>query len=189
MYKTERLTLTSFNKQSLETLMQNKLTNYYNWFMDQEITKYNSHGLFPQTEKDLENYFKSIDDAKQLVLSIHEKDTARHIGNISLQRFDWINRSAEFAVIIGEKDWWGKGVCTEAAKVLFKHAFEKLNLHRIWSGTADPNYGMRKVFHKLGMSHEGTFIDATFLNGKYENVVEYAILAEDYYTGMFLQEV
>ncbi|MCK9282477.1 MAG: GNAT family N-acetyltransferase, partial [Melioribacteraceae bacterium] len=102
----------------------------------------------------------------------------QHIGNISLQRINWIYRSAEFAIIIGEKDYWKSGIGFEALTILFKHGFDKLNLHRIWTGTASSNEGMNKLCMKLGMTLEGIFYDGIFLNGKYRNINCYSIMED-----------
>jgi len=102
-----------------------------------------------------------------------------HIGNISLQRINFINGSAEFAIVM-DKEYHGQGFATEALHKLIDHGFNKLNLHRIWSGTAKTNIGMQKVFKKLGMVQEGVFKDATFLNGKYEDIVCFAILEDEW---------
>lgn len=160
-------------------------TNYYTWWNDQEVTKYNSHGLFPATRQESMRIRTSAENGEIIVFAIVVPDKngvnkKLHIGNVSLQRIDLINRSAEFAVVIGEKDYWGNGYCTNASIHLFNHAFKKLNMHRLWSGTAQPNIGMQKVFDKLGMIQEGRFREATYLNGKYEDIVEYGILKDEW---------
>jgi RimJ/RimL family protein N-acetyltransferase len=103
-----------------------------------------------------------------------------HIGNITLQRINWIYRSAEMAIVIGEKGFWRLGFATEALTKLYDHGFDRMNLHRIWSGTAATNKGMIRTFEKLGMAHEGTFMDAMFLQGKYVDVVEYGIIKDNW---------
>jgi hypothetical protein len=172
---------------------------YFNWWSDQEVTKYNSHGLFPNNEKDLESFLNNLGN-NNIVLAIcacdsnvqdiapidYKKENSfveitehfkwRHIGNVSLQSINWINRSAELAIIIGDKNYWGKGIAKKTCMVLLYHGFRKLNLHRIWTGTAATNEGMKKVAIKIGMKKEGEFADAMFLNGEYVDVIEYGIL-------------
>lgn len=171
MYKTDRLILSPL------TVKDTYDENYLDWFNDQEVTKYNSHGLFPKNEKELNEFRESLSKGNLILKIICD---TLWIGNVSLQSFDWINRSCEFAVVIGNKDFWHKGICTEAAKVLFYHAFKKLNIRRIWSGTNSKNIGMENVFKKLGMSYEGCFRDAAYINGEYTDVVEYGILCNEF---------
>lgn len=180
-YETKRLHLISLSKTDIEMLVRNGLSNYYKWFGDEDVTKYNSHGLFPKSNKELESYFNKCENSQELlVFLIIEKESKHHIGMVSLQRIDLINRSAEFAVIIGEKDYWGKGLATEAIKKVFEHGFNKLGLNRIWSGTSVLNKGMIKCFEKLGMVCEGRYAEAQLLNGKLEDIVPYAILRRNW---------
>lgn len=180
MYETDRILLGPFNRKHLDG-------PYKNWFHDQEVTKWNSHGLFPYTKTQMEAFMAGIESGSRIVWAVMARPTPKgknydpvHIGNVSLQSINWVNRSAEYAVVVGDKDAWSKGYATEASRILFDHTFKKLGLHRIWSGTAKPNVGMRKVFEKLGMEKEGTFREATFLHGKWEDVVCYGITQNEW---------
>ncbi|MHA2179826.1 MAG: GNAT family N-acetyltransferase [Promethearchaeota archaeon] len=180
--------------------------NYRNWWTDQDVTKYNSHGLFPQNEMDLQNYLSNLGNGNIVLAIISTEGTPitvnpinyqnndvnvditgykytsnyAHIGNVALQSINWINRSAELAIIIGEKDFWGKGIAKKVCNIMLYHGFQKLNLHRIWTGTAATNKGMNQVAINIGMKLEGKFIDAMFLEGKYINILEYGITEYDY---------
>jgi ribosomal-protein-alanine N-acetyltransferase len=153
--------------------------NYARWLNDPDITQYNSHGRFPMTIDHLRDFVRSgYSSINVLVLAVCDKHGGKHIGNISLQAISWVDRSAEIAFLLGEKDYWGKGVMYEAGKLMIKHGFKALNLHRIHCGTASNNQGMQKLAEKLGMQKEGIRRDALFKNGKYFDVVEYGIIAE-----------
>jgi len=188
LYETERFYLKPFTREDAQG-------NYRNWWTDQAVTRFNSHGLLPMTNTELEDFLNSLESSSKIVwaIMVKEKIIAEvngkfakegpfyiHIGNVSLQRIDWLNRSAEFAVVIGERDYWSQGYTTEAAKFLFDHGFNKLNLGRIWTGTAASNVGMRRVAEKLGMKQEGIFQSAVFLEGEYVDVVEYGLLRDEW---------
>ncbi len=179
-YHLKDFDLISFNPEALK--MYNIKSNYMVWFGDQEVTKFNSHGLFPQSKGSYEEFFKRLDNNEMICLSIIDKIKGIHVGNVSLQSTNWINRSAEIAIVIGEKDYWGKGWGTTALRCLIYHGFMKLGLKRLWTGTAATNIGMQKVIKKLGMNQEGTFKKAMFLNGKSEDIYEYAILFDEFVT-------
>jgi RimJ/RimL family protein N-acetyltransferase len=195
IYETERLFVAPFEEEDLHDY-------YYNsWFYDEDVTAHNSHGLFPYTEKQKEQFMESIDNGERIVWKVcaieKRKVLPRHInmktdnterqikvtntwiGNISLQSFNWINRSAEFAIVLGNKDYWGKGYAVESLKLLIDHGFNKLNLNRIWTGTASTNTGMQKVASKLGMEMEGVSREGMFLNGEYVDIFHYGILRKE----------
>jgi ribosomal-protein-alanine N-acetyltransferase len=155
--------------------------NYLQWFHDKDVTKHNSHGLFPYTENKKKQFLEEINEGIRIVFAIYSlSHPPRLIGNCSLQSINWINKSAEFAIVIGEKDFWGKGIGENALRVCLKHAFEKLGLNRVWTGTAITNIGMLHVAEKCGMRNEGVFKEAVFLNGMFEHVVEYGITRSRY---------
>jgi len=154
---------------------------YSSWFSDQNITKYSSHGKFFKNVNYFLSFYENLNREDQVVLGIfHTLDG--HIGNLSLQDISWINRTAEFAIIIGNQNHQNKGVSYEASKYIIEHGFKKLNLNKIYCGTADQNIGMQKLALKLGMKEEGRRVDHLFLEGGYHDVLMYYILAKDWKT-------
>lgn len=153
---------------------------YRSWFHDPEVTRWNSHGLFPLTTERMKAFRNAIegDSTSMIVWAIRVE--WEHVGNCSIQSINWINRSAELAFVIGEKKVWGMGIGTVVGQMMLKHAFHCLNMNRVWTGTAENNVGMRRVAFKLGMQEEGRFRDAVFLNGAYNDVVMYSILQKEY---------
>ena len=107
-----------------------------------------------------------------------------HIGNVALQKISQINQTAEFAVILGDKRHWGKGIGLLASKKIFEHGFSKINLERIYCGTASTNNGMKKLAKDLGMTHEGTLRQHIFLEGSHVDMLEYGILRSEFTNSM-----
>lgn len=151
--------------------------NYAKWLNDPEITAYNSHGRFPMTVEKLKEFVRSTHSSNSsMVLALIDKESNEHIGNISLQGINWIDRNAEIAFLLGEKKFWGKGVMNEAGLLLIQHGFKALNLHRVYCGTSAMNLGMQKLAVKLGMQQEGVRKEALYKNGKYIDIIEYGII-------------
>lgn len=152
---------------------------YPTWFEDQEICRYNSHGKFFKNEAYFRAYFDGLNSEQQIVWAIcHAIDG--HIGNISLQELSFINRHGEFAILLGDKRHWRKGVALAAGRALVEHGFYKLNLERIHCGTAATNDGMRKLALALGMREEGCRTAHLYLEGEWVDVIEYGLLKRDY---------
>ena len=150
---------------------------YLSWLNDPEVCQGNSHHLFPYTAEAAVDFIRRVNLAsRELVLAMIERATGRHIGNIALQKIHPVNRSGELALIIGEKDAWGKGYGAEAARLVCAHGFTQLNLHRIACGTFATNKAMQKLALSLGMKKEGCRRSASFKNGRYLDVIEYGLL-------------
>lgn len=152
---------------------------YPSWFEDQEVCKYNRHGKFPKNRKYFVDYILSLNREDSVVWAIcHNRDG--HIGNIALEGISLLNRSADFVIIMGEREHWGKGVGRSAGHALLAHSFDKLNLYRIGCGTAAGNVGMRQLALSLGMQQEGIRRKALFLDGDWQDVIEFGVLRDEY---------
>jgi ribosomal-protein-alanine N-acetyltransferase len=156
-------------------------SNYQNWFNDPDVCRFNSHHRFPNHEEDMVDYYNNVVRSKNnLVLAICNKKTDEHIGNISLQNIDLVDRSAEFAIVIGNKKFWGRGVGKEAGVLMVDHGFNALNLHRIYCGTSEDNSGMQKLADFLGFKKEGVMKEALFKEGRYKDLIHYGLLRKNW---------
>lgn len=153
--------------------------NYPSWFENQEVCRYNSHGKFFKTNAYFKEYLYKLNQEDRVVWAIcHNEDG--HIGNVSLQEISLINRTAEFAILLGDKRHWGKGVGLLVGLKLLEHGFDKLNLERIYCGTTANNEGMKKLAEAMGMIFEGTRRQHFFLEGARVDMLEYGILRAEF---------
>jgi RimJ/RimL family protein N-acetyltransferase len=51
-----------------------------------------------------------------------------------------------------DKDYWGRGLATEAARAVLDHGFGALELPRIWATARAENAASQRVMEKLGMT-------------------------------------
>lgn len=190
IYRNEKLRIVPFDRS------QHMTEKYRQWMHDPETTRHNSHGLFAYTRAQQEAFVRDVEEGsrERIVWAIEiryerlacspgsipgppppiVKDW-KHVGNCSLQSINWVARSAEMAVVIGEAEARGQGFGQQACQWMIEHAFLRLGMNRVWTGTASPNVGMRRVCEKLGMKHEGTFKDGMFLFGQYVDVCTYGL--------------
>ena len=166
----------------LRSIVEADLTPVYReWFNDTKVCEFNSHHRFPNYDANMKDYYESvIRNEANLVLAICDKETDLHIGNVSLQDIDPPNQKAEFAIIIGNKEYWGKGVGQEAMRLIVQHGFSELNLHRIELGTAEDNIGMQKLALLLGFKEEGRSRQAMWKNAKWKTIFHYGLLVDEF---------
>jgi [ribosomal protein S5]-alanine N-acetyltransferase len=161
-------------------------SNWHQWFNDSSVTKYMYKGVFPNTQEDqaafLDEILSPSSKNNHLQLAILENETDRLIGVISLGKIDWVNRTAEIAIVIGQKDARSKHHGLEAMALCIDHGFAKMNLNRIYAGQ---HIGLKPwkeaLVEKLGFVHEGTMREAIFSQGRYHNVVIISVLASDWF--------
>src|SRR6185312_1412368 len=106
---------------------------YQRWFNDFEVAaSYFNGSLIPETpEAAIERYERATNGEDCRAFTIYEPATLRPIGVTMLVRIDRVNRAAEFGILIGEKDCWGKGYGTETTRLMLEYAFKVLGLHRV----------------------------------------------------------
>ena len=154
---------------------------YPTWFNDPEVCANTGHHYEPYTRQDALEYIERVRrDPGDLALAIVARENGNHIGNVALKRIDHVSRSAEFAIVIGDKTAWGKGVGKEAGRLLLHHAFFALNLHRIYCGTFETNIAMQRLAEHLCMREEGRRRQAVFKDDRYLDVLEYGVLRDEY---------
>lgn len=76
--------------------------------------------------------------------------------------------------------FWGKGFATEAAAAAVAFGFETLRLHRIYAHHFSGNVASQRVLEKIGMRREGQFRQHIQKWGRYIDVENYGLLAEEF---------
>ena len=126
---------------------------YVGWLNDPEVTRFTE--VSPgQTRADVERYVRDAESDPNAgmwrVLA-----NGQHVGNIRLSAIVWRHRRAEVAIVIGEKSMWGRGIATQAIRLLTGHAFGELSLHRLEAGFYPGNDASIRAFSKAGFVVEG----------------------------------
>jgi len=123
---------------------------------------------------------KANQDEHSLVLGIAVKDGDRLIGAVGLQAIDFRSRHANFGIAIGVAAEWGKGYGTEATRLIVRHAFETLNLNRVWLQVYEDNVRGIRAYEKAGFRKEGVLRQDVFRAGRYWDTILMAILREEW---------
>ena len=155
-------------------------TNWYNWFNDEENTKHMQQHYFPNSREKQLKYFRDEIEGnnKKIQLGIVKQSNNLFCGVISLSNINYLNRNCEIGLIIGEAEARKLKYFIEAVKLISKHAFDTLNLNRIYSGTISKE--IDELFCRvLGFKHEGVLRQAVFKNGAYHDIYQHALLKEN----------
>ena len=177
--KGEILDLVALNEEIVEQ------SNWYKWFNDEELMEYSQHHYYPNTKtKQLAFYKSEIENNKsKLQLGIIPKKESKLIGIVSLNGIDFHHRKCEVAGIIGEKEYHNVKFMTEAYRLLLKHAFDELNMYRIYGGTLSKEIALFfcRVFN---FKDEGIKRRDVYKNGQYRDVYLIGLLREEYDAGL-----
>lgn len=157
---------------------------YFKWINDRELVLFNS-AYSPVSEESHNNWFASVSKNNHIkIFSIVVEDQEGQenlIGSCSLRNIDFLSRSAELQIRIGEKVSQNKGYGTIITQKLLEFGFNDLNLNRIYLDVFESNQRAKQVYFNCGFVEEGIKRESAFVDGKFINVIQMSILATDFF--------
>jgi UDP-4-amino-4,6-dideoxy-N-acetyl-beta-L-altrosamine N-acetyltransferase len=115
-----------------------------------------------------------------VVFLIAAKEGERPIGCCGLHRINHPNRAAQLGIVIGEEEFQNRGFGREAMDLLCEYGFQVLNLNRIGLEVYDYNERAFRCYEKVGFRREGRLRQARFWEGRYRDILQYGLLAEEW---------
>lgn len=165
----------------LKGMEKGDLPNLVKWINDSEMTHYLFMGDRPaHLELLAEQWEKDIRNPNEIVFAVVEKKKDKMIGWGGLYSINWISRSAEYRVFIGNKNCRDKGIGTEVNRIIIKYGFEKLNLNKVWLGVNTSHKAAVRSYEKAGFVKEGVLRQEIFRNNQYYDAVRMSILRNEY---------
>ncbi len=155
---------------------------YLGWLNDPEVAQYLESGIFPSTQGALENFYNRVVGASDCaLLAIASKEADQHIGNVKLEPIDWVHRKATFGILVGDKQYWGKGVGVEATRLMVEYGFFRLNLNRIELGVYAEHQAAVRAYERVGFRVEGRLRENMFLDNEYRDSLLMGLLRSEYH--------
>lgn len=159
------LTVIEGEKIYLKILEEENATNEYcAWLNDYEVNKYLE--TREATIADLKKYIKGkLESENCLFFGIFYKENNKHIGNLKLQ-LAGEGKTVDYGIIIGDKDYWGRGIGTEATRLVIDFSFNFLKADSIELSVLADNQAAIKVYEKAGFRIKERKIKAVNHGGK-----------------------
>jgi RimJ/RimL family protein N-acetyltransferase len=164
---------------TLRTLKKTDIENRVRWFNDPDVRK----TLIISEQFELEKtirWFERLQADDSRTEFIIETPQKVPVGIIGLAGIDSKHRTAEIYIVIGQKEFWGKGVMLEAENLLIDWAFDSLGLEKIWAQTRPDNIASIITMKKIGFQIEGTLRNEKIVNGQRTTVLHLGLLREDF---------
>lgn len=131
----------------------------------------------------LERWYSSrAEHDDRLDLAIVERATGESVGEVVLTELDVHNRSCSFRIALFGRRFFGRGLGTEASRMILGYAFETVGVHRIELEVYAFNPRARRVYEKIGFVHEGTKRDALCWDGEWIDAHTMALLGDEWVT-------
>lgn len=153
---------------------------YVRWLNDHEVTRYMTTGRTPVSREDVLRYLERFRMTDDVIFAIVDRASARHIGNVTLNNVNRVDGIAATGIMIGEKQFWGKGYATAAWAIAIDHGFGGLGLRKLFAGACAPNVASIRALKRLGFQLEGTHRREFYVDGDYVDVLRFGLFPEEF---------
>lgn len=153
---------------------------YVEWLNDPETNRYMEFRFTVWTREKLIKYMSERKASTEYFLAICMRDDNLHVGNIKLGSIDQDHLRADIGLMIGDKAYWGRGLGTEAIRLVTEFAFTKIRLQKLVAGAYIDNVASIKAFEKCGFTREGRLREHVCSDGKRTDVILLGCTAGDF---------
>ena len=101
------------------------------------------------------------------------------VGACGLVNWEAEHARAEVGFVLS-REYWGRGLMSEAVQAILRFGFERMNLNRIEARCIAENAASARVMEKAGMFYEGTLRQREYIKGAYRDIKLYAILKKGF---------
>ena len=130
---------------------------YLEWINSLNKSQYISYSNQKHTVDEIRSYIlERVNSSTILFLGIFVRGSGEHIGNIKYEPIDFQKSYTIMGILIGEKDWRGKGVAAEVIKASSMWLHNKYGIKQIILGVNTGNIWAIKAYEKVGFSEKKT---------------------------------
>jgi ribosomal-protein-alanine N-acetyltransferase len=124
-------------------------------------------------------YREDFSRGTAIAFFIFDRKSGALLGGVTLGNIrHGVSKSGHVGYWIGEKHA-GQGYMVEALRLLARHAFENMRLHRIEAACIPGNRRSIRVLEKAGFTREGLLRSYLKINGGWQDHYLYALIADD----------
>ena len=132
-----------------------------------------------QRDKIRESLFQ-MRDRREYNFGIFKYDSGQLIGHISLYSIKRLPFSSGFIGYSIDEKHTGKGIGSEAVRLVTEFSFERVGLHRVEAYVSPRNKGSIIVLERAGYQLEGLLRQLLYINGVWEDHYMYAMIEDDF---------
>ena len=154
---------------------------YVDWLNDPAVNQFLETRYSVQTLESITGFVADrVNNPDELLFAICAKDKDEHIGNIKLGPICRLHKRAQVSLFIGDKDYWNKGIASDAIAAITRYGFEQQALNYIFAGSYASNIGSIKAFERCGYRHHGLLPEYYLVDGKPIDLVYVGITATEF---------
>jgi ribosomal-protein-serine acetyltransferase len=121
---------------------------------------------------------KAAEGGEWYSFGIFEKDSGKFFGGAGLNFFNRVHQMANLGYWV-RTSAAGRGIATDATRLVAQFGFEQLGLQRIEIVAAVGNIASQRVAEKAGATREAVLRKRLLINGESQDAVLFSLVAED----------
>lgn len=141
-----------------------------NWFEDEELMKFYTTSKQAITRDKL---LHSIEEGKSegnlFTFGIFTVEENILIGTIKLGPIDQVHKTSDLVILIGNRNFLGKGLSVDAIKLGNTLAFEEFDIRKLYGGMYESNIPSIKAYTRAGWLVEGRLVGFYRVENKNED--------------------
>lgn len=140
---------------------------YLQWLRDGKVNAFLEVDGNELTLQDIRDYIEAGPaNGSYYMYAICVNDSDLHIGNVKVGPINQKHLISDLPVVIGDKDFWGKGIAVEAIRLGNKIAFEQHGIRKLHGQIYRDNVGSIKAYCRGGWIIEGLIRGRYLVDGK-----------------------
>lgn len=137
-----------------ERMTEAEMHKLYDWSMDDEVLRWSGGSPTELSEVEFREHLHAerlYGPTNRRAFLIFAREPLALIGRLGIFGIDWDKGQGELGIVIGEKDYWGRGFGRDAVRTVIQHLFTTSSLQRIFLYTFANNLRAQKSFAAAGL--------------------------------------
>ena len=151
---------------------------YLSWLNDDDVTRGLDTISKPYTLEMLQQYISDVvKNENTYMFMVIDKESKKRIGTAKIHNINKTNNTCNLGLMIGDKNFWGKGYGQDAYNTAIEFAFSGLGIRKIWEMAHATNVASLSMCKKAGFQIEGVLKEQVLSEGKYVDKVLLGLFA------------
>ena len=161
------------NSLRIEPMTESDVIHLYNWCYSGQYPEFFRDVTGAPDVEALQNYCH-MRDGQGFMLRRHD---LAPIGFAMLYEAKYVPAIMKLAIML-DNQYQDQGYCLEAVWSLAEFAFNRLRMHKLVLEAVAENGRIRDIADRAGFTEEARLVDESIIDGKYVDVVRYAVVAD-----------
>lgn len=166
----------------LRPLEESDVDDILTWVNDPEIVgNLAAFSGDPFTREQELEWIRRVRSARsEVVFTITAADDGRYLGQCGIHQIHERSKVGRLACIIAQKKDMGCGHGSAAIRAVLDHAFDVMQLHKIWLMVFAHNSRSRGINGRIGFREEGILREEYFHEGRWHDMVRMSMLDREW---------